>query len=219
MSAMYLQNKYTRIYFMIIDRAKIRTISSYTESHHIIPKSIGGTNDPSNLVDLTPREHFICHKLLTKMVEGKNKSKMMYAYRALAIVKNPHRPPFKITSSEFEKLRSLGLRKGVKTSNETKQKISNAKKEKNSGKNNPMYGKKHSAETRDKLSATRKARSGTPGWNIRPACSKEKANKIRESNTGRRWVHDPDTKTRLNVSAIEFEKFCKVGWIPGKGVF
>ena len=102
---------------------------------------------------------------------------------------------------------------------EWKAKISTAKKEQNRGKNNPMYGKNHSVETRAKLSATRRSRVGTPGWNIRPACSEEKANKIRESNTGRRWIHDPDTKTRLNVSAIEFEKFCKDGWIPGKGVF
>jgi hypothetical protein len=125
---MYLQNKYTRVYFMIIDRAKSRTISSFTESHHILPKSLGGDNAQSNLVDLTPREHFICHKLLTKMVEGKNKSKMMYAYRALAIVRNSHRPPFKINSFEFERLRSLGLRKGITVSAETKKKLSIAKK-------------------------------------------------------------------------------------------
>ena len=41
----------------------------YYEKHHIIPKSIGGTNDISNLVYLTAREHFIAHWLLFKIYE------------------------------------------------------------------------------------------------------------------------------------------------------
>ena len=77
--AMYLQNKYTRIYFSIIDNAKLRKIDSYTESHHILPKSLGGSNNKDNIVDLTAREHYICHLLLTKMVESTYKSKMVYA--------------------------------------------------------------------------------------------------------------------------------------------
>lgn len=67
----YLHNKYTTIYFNIINKAKSRTvISEYSEKHHIIPRCLGGTNDKSNLVKLTAREHFICHWLLTKMVTG-----------------------------------------------------------------------------------------------------------------------------------------------------
>lgn len=62
---------YAKIYNSIILRAKSRTPASdeYFESHHIIPRSIGGTNDITNLVDLTAREHFVCHYLLTKMYE------------------------------------------------------------------------------------------------------------------------------------------------------
>ena len=37
------------------------------EIHHIIPKSLGGSDDPSNLVALTHREHCVAHKLLTKI--------------------------------------------------------------------------------------------------------------------------------------------------------
>lgn len=36
----------------------------YSEHHHIIPKCMGGTDDKSNIVSLTPREHFIAHWLL-----------------------------------------------------------------------------------------------------------------------------------------------------------
>ena len=32
--------------------------------HHIIPKHMGGTDDPSNLVSLTPAEHAEAHRLL-----------------------------------------------------------------------------------------------------------------------------------------------------------
>jgi len=32
--------------------------------HHIIPKHAGGTNDPSNLIELTTKEHAEAHKIL-----------------------------------------------------------------------------------------------------------------------------------------------------------
>lgn len=51
----------------------------YTECHHIIPKSMGGSNDKENLVRLTAREHFVCHRLLTKMTEGKDRYRMINA--------------------------------------------------------------------------------------------------------------------------------------------
>ena len=37
----------------------------YYENHHILPKCLGGLNNEENLILLTAREHFICHKLLT----------------------------------------------------------------------------------------------------------------------------------------------------------
>jgi hypothetical protein len=76
---LFINNKYTRTYYRIIDRAKSRVISGYTENHHIIPKSLGGTNSKANLVALTAREHFVCHLLLTKMTTGENKRKMSLA--------------------------------------------------------------------------------------------------------------------------------------------
>jgi hypothetical protein len=38
----------------------------YYERHHIQPKSFGGSDNASNLVLLTPREHYIAHLLLYK---------------------------------------------------------------------------------------------------------------------------------------------------------
>lgn len=38
----------------------------YTEHHHILPKSQGGSDDDSNLVELLPEEHLFIHKLRYK---------------------------------------------------------------------------------------------------------------------------------------------------------
>ena len=35
-----------------------------THTHHIIPKHMGGTDDPSNLIELTVRQHALAHKKL-----------------------------------------------------------------------------------------------------------------------------------------------------------
>ena len=59
---------YLRIYEEIITRAKERTeLSGYKEKHHIFPRSFGGTNESSNIVLLSGREHFIVHRILAKV--------------------------------------------------------------------------------------------------------------------------------------------------------
>ncbi len=60
---------YQLIHDSIINRAKTRVLpkETYTERHHIIPRCMGGTDDKSNLVDLTAKEHFIVHKLLVEI--------------------------------------------------------------------------------------------------------------------------------------------------------
>lgn len=38
--------------------------SIYYHRHHIIPRHAGGTDDPSNLVELTVEEHAEAHRIL-----------------------------------------------------------------------------------------------------------------------------------------------------------
>lgn len=98
---MYLQNKYTHCYYNIVDRAKARSTVGYVERHHIIPKSIGGSDNDSNLVELTPREHFICHWLLTKMLPKSPEQKKLYhAFSALAMVSSNQQRT--ITSKQYQ---------------------------------------------------------------------------------------------------------------------
>lgn len=60
---------YKKIYDNLILSRNGRPVKKdeYYEEHHIIPKCLGGTNDESNLILLTYREHFIAHLLLTKI--------------------------------------------------------------------------------------------------------------------------------------------------------
>lgn len=61
---------YHKHYSLLIDRARVRLLESYTERHHIVPRCIGGSDDKDNLVDLTPEEHYLAHQLLVKMYPG-----------------------------------------------------------------------------------------------------------------------------------------------------
>ena len=157
---MYLQNKYSCCYYNIVNRAKSRELSKeiYTEKHHIIPRSLGGNNKEENLVVLTAREHFICHWLLTKMVNGENKKKMIFALKMLnANNQNQQRYKTKITSRVYAKLKItyVDMLKGVPRSQEVKDKISATKKL------NPSYhnlGKKFSDESKKKMSESHKGR-------------------------------------------------------------
>jgi len=74
---------YNRIYTEIIEnRLKNPITEGYTEKHHINPKSLGGLDNPDNLVKLSAREHFLCHYLLAKMydTESFNWYKMNHAF-------------------------------------------------------------------------------------------------------------------------------------------
>lgn len=64
---------YIRIYEAFIKdrRAKEPTLTGYTESHHILPRSMGGGDEPKNLIALTPEDHFFAHLILSKVHRGK----------------------------------------------------------------------------------------------------------------------------------------------------
>lgn len=58
--------------------------SKYFEKHHIVPKSMGGSNDKSNLVNLSARAHFIAHFLLWKAYRNKETA---YAFNCMSRIK------------------------------------------------------------------------------------------------------------------------------------
>jgi hypothetical protein len=102
---MFAKNKYTKIYYNIITRAISRKLTGYYESHHIIPKSLGGDDSETNLVSLTAREHFLCHLLLRKMTTGIDKSKMSQAAWMMASCVGKNQERYKINNRLYEKLK------------------------------------------------------------------------------------------------------------------
>jgi DNA-directed RNA polymerase specialized sigma24 family protein len=62
---------YFLAYQRLIAKAKERVcLDGYFERHHILPRALGGTDDSSNLVTLTAKEHFVAHVLLAKIHGG-----------------------------------------------------------------------------------------------------------------------------------------------------
>lgn len=176
---LFIDNKYTIIYFKIINRAKNRSIAGYTEKHHIIPKSIGGTNNIENLVKLTAKEHFICHRLLTKITTGDNKRKMIFAAWAMTMANNNDKK-IRISSKTYSYLKEERAKciRGIKLdlsdeqrairkkarakqiiTEETKRKISEA-----------LKGRKQSDETKIKRANSHRGRKDSD-------CTKQKRTK------------------------------------------
>ena len=135
----YMKNKYKKWYDAIVKNAQNRTLDSYSELHHIIPRSLGGSDDTRNLASLTAREHFICHILLTKFTEGQDRNKMLHA----AIL-------MKSANNYQDRYFNSRLYETVRRDYAEKRSLDQQ------GIGNSYYGKKHSAETRAKMSASKK---------------------------------------------------------------
>ena len=211
-----LENKYNKTYYSIISRAQSRTkLDVPIEKHHIVPKSIGGSNDKSNLVSLTLREHFICHKLLIKITSGKNRNKMVYALWKMCHSTKSRKTAFKLTARTYEAVKIL--MRNVRTSDdftpEWRAKISASRK----GKSSWNKGVARTTEERAKISATRKQKSSNPTWNIRPPCTAEKAQKIRLANLNKKKLYNPTTNERATLNPAQVDSYLNAGWVLGQG--
>jgi hypothetical protein len=154
---------YEKIYNQIINRAKTRILECYTEKHHIIPRCMGGSDEKENLVNLTAREHFICHRLLVQIHPDNNKLK--FALWAMCNMKSKRQSRHVPSSRVYESIKIEVIKlisekkKGVKLSEEHKRKTSETLK----GRKRPQEvidkirkkrlesGWKHSDETRKKM--------------------------------------------------------------------
>lgn len=177
---MFKTNKYTKYYTLLTNRAKGRTLTEYTERHHIIPQSLGGSDDKENLVDLTAREHFICHWLLIKMTEGENRSKMLYALNGMrAENKYQQRYSSAITSRVYERYRI----EHAKTHSETMK-----------GRTPVNKGKTMSAEQKALLRERAKANHAS-GKIYSPESQKKRLEKLKG------YRHSDETKQKQSLAA------------------
>ena len=151
---------YQVIYNRIIERAKNRQIIGYNEKHHVIPKCLGGNDDKENLVELTAKEHFLCHMLLCEIYPKNDKLK--YALFLMSIGKRKKKEfSYNISGRTYErikvewqtKIRGKSKPKGF-MSEELKQKISQSNKGVSRNK-----GTKFTEETKQKISKAKKGKS------------------------------------------------------------
>ena len=172
-----------------MDVLKGQSVDGYCEVHHIVPRSLGGSNDKDNLISLTPRQHYIAHWMLWKAcggVAGRSffmmsnlgkygkvnsttyaQARETYSEQVKKqMAERPNRPAF--TPEHREKIRQAKLGKkqseqhtlnahkhrvGKPLSDETKRKISEAKR----GIATRGCGWKHSEETKMKIKQSQSA--------------------------------------------------------------
>lgn len=208
---MYLLNKYTAWYKSIILAAQFRVTDGYVERHHIVPKSLGGSNRKDNLVKLTAREHFVCHWLLTKMTEGKARSKMWLALSKMCVISGTHRR-HQVSSRQYSQIRKQAGKA-------------------NSGVNSATYGRKRPADEQLRINETRAANRAlqppykhtedskkkigiantghSPSAGVRAQWSKvRKGRPGQDNNSGKHWYND-GMRSYLKTT-------CPEGCVPGR---
>ena len=203
---------YRHVYMLIIEHAKSeqklglrkKGNGNYYEKHHILPKSLFPLwiKRKSNQVLLTAREHFFCHKLLTKIYLGKEMAYALYTF-----INRPN-ADYKITSREYERLKlefsifisnrniNNNYAKGHhwKLSDETKKNMSKARKGKPLSEKCKLSKKEYivkniTGKTYEEIFGEEKA-----------AIIKEKMSSIRKGKTHKSKSQKEETKNRIRVS-------------------
>jgi hypothetical protein len=108
---------------------------------------MGGSDHPDNLVRLTAKEHFVCHLLLTKMVDGPNKHKAIKAARMMANVTGRGQERYKVTGKIYEIL----IKNKTEVSDFTRIKMGVSQKQRFEKTSGTFKNKKHTEETLKKL--------------------------------------------------------------------
>ena len=111
---------------LIETRKKQEVFNGYYENHHIVMKSMGGSDDPENLVMLTPREHFLAHWLLWRIHRNRQSAFAFAAFKYFFIGKNHKNRPLVTCSRGYAEAREAyslmksHSMKGVLNSNRSK---------------------------------------------------------------------------------------------------
>ena len=149
---MFNNSKYTKLYFQIIERARERDLQEGFEKHHVIPRSLGGTNDEDNIVRLTFKEHYCCHHLLTKMCDGDLRTPLLFALWAMSNQRGEYRSQrnYIVSARLYETLRLDAISLLKKTN--TGRKYPNRKR--------PTMSEEQRQQRRERLIQLNKSRKG-----------------------------------------------------------
>jgi HNH endonuclease len=158
------QHYYAR-YEKFINSLRNQVVEGYSEVHHIVPVSMGGSNDKDNLIALTARQHFVAHWILAKALSGSaaraffmmsnfgkygkvnsnTYEKARKEYSKLVSIQMRSRKPLAFTPEHREKLRQAKL--GKKLTAEHRANVGKA-----------QLGRKLSEETKRKISESKRAK-------------------------------------------------------------
>ena len=172
-------NKYYKWYNQIISYARNRSINGYTEQHHIIPRALGGTDTPSNLVKLTAKEHLVVHMLLPRfVVENRTMWKALFCMMNMGEIK--------VTGRLYEHARLTNSAHGL--SEEHKAKISAA-----------HIGKKHTEEHRAKNAKAQIGNTNRRG----KVLTQETRTKLSIAHTGKKLSSEHKAKISAKIKGIK----------------
>lgn len=182
---------YKSIYDNIIAHAISNVIEGYGEIHHIIPKCMGGSDIPENLVKLSARQHYIAHILLTKIYPNNNK--LTYAgnmmtnltnSRGYESVKRSFSENHPNKNPEFRRYISELMTDRVVVASTCK-KLSERDMYWCTGTPSGMSGKKHTTETKKLLS---ELGSGVNNHFFGKKHTEDALGKMRGSGQSKNWV-------------------------------
>jgi hypothetical protein len=202
---------YKKLYKQFINSRKLRTeLSGYSESHHIVPRCLSGSDDKKNLVNLTAREHYFAHALLSRIY---NNAQMANAWHITTRKYKHYR-----VLSDYKIKKASDSRIGKTLSPETCAKMSASRIGKTSSPEHRakmsawQLGKKRgplSSETRAKLSAAQTGKKFSPEHRAKLSAAKtgnklspEHRAKISAARIGMKF--SPETRAKISAA--------KQGW-------
>ena len=177
-------NRYRKFISNIL---RLNRVLDIKEQHHLIPKSLEGSDNKRNLIKLTPREHYICHYLLYKGIINPT------TCRAFFYMSTSGRWGKKLTSKQYEKLKIDFIYHQRHMSKKTRIKISKSqiRRFKLNPKSNGMLNKNHRLNSKIKMSNSRKDK---------------KCNRI--------WINNNKIELLINIKSKS--KYLKLGYNVGR---
>lgn len=179
------QHHYQR-YQRFIDGLKGQSVDGYAEVHHIVPRSLGGSDDDDNLIRLTARQHYVAHWMLARAIGGAA-SRSFFMMSNLGKYGKVNSATYEIARAEYADQVSKQL-KGKPSqcafSYETKQKMRDAK-----------LGRKLRPEHIEKIRQTRIGKKLPASW-----CKAVSDAKRGIATRGSGWSHSQEVLDKISLS-------------------